>query len=231
MTFPYKLIDLTHDLQPDMPTWSGRCGFDHILHMDYDDFAEPDKFRVMKLKMHAGIGTHMDAPRHCVPHGACVDQFDLNELIFPCVVIDVKEKCHERYAVSMDDILAFEEIHGKIPSGSCVLIQTGWSQFWQQPNMYHNNHVFPSISKEAAAFLLDRGVQALGIDTLSPDSPHNGFPVHQLFLSNGKILIENVAHLEKMPATGAFVFIAPLKIKDGTEAPIRLIAMIKKESL
>lgn len=231
MTFPYELIDLTHDLNSDIPTWSGRCGFNHLLHMDYDDCDGPDKFRVMKLKMHAGIGTHMDAPSHCIPKGICVDQFDLNELIFACVVIDLTDRCHEQYSVCVEDILAFEDLYGKIPSASCVLIKTGWGRFWQTPNAYHNNHVFPSVSKAAAAFLLDRGVQALGIDTLSPDRPDDGFPVHQLFLGHGKIIIENVAYLEKIPTTGSFVLIAPLKIKNGTEAPIRLIAMIKKESL
>lgn len=229
--FPYTLIDLTNTLHAEIPTWNGGCGFQHTLHIDYDDCDGVDKFRVMKVKMHAGIGTHMDAPSHCIPGGAFVDDFDLNKLLFPCIVIDLKEKCHAHYSVGVDDITAFEDTYGMIPSQSCVLIQTGWSQHWNTPKMYHNDHIFPSISKDAAALLLARGVQALGIDTLSPDCPHNGFPVHQLFLSNGKILIENVTNLNDMPAVGAFVLVAPLKIKEGTEASVRLIGLIKKDIL
>jgi kynurenine formamidase len=71
MTFPYKLIDLTHVLDSTIPTWNGGCGFNHDVHIDYADCEAQDKFRVMKVKMHAGIGTHMDAPSHCIPGGIC----------------------------------------------------------------------------------------------------------------------------------------------------------------
>jgi kynurenine formamidase len=49
--------------------------------------------------------------------------------------------------------------------------------------------------------------------------------VHQAFLGSGKILIENVANLDKIPAIGAFIMALPIKIKDATEAPIRLIGL------
>jgi kynurenine formamidase len=65
MIFPYKLIDLTHELDSAIPTWNGGCGFNHDVHVDYSDCQGEDKFRFMKVKMHAGIGTHMDAPSHC----------------------------------------------------------------------------------------------------------------------------------------------------------------------
>ncbi len=54
MTFPYKLIDLTHVLDSTIPTWNGGCGFNHDVHIDYSDCQGEDKFRVMKVKMHAG---------------------------------------------------------------------------------------------------------------------------------------------------------------------------------
>jgi alkylated DNA repair dioxygenase AlkB len=59
--FPYKLIDLTHALDSTIPTWNDRCGFNHDMHIDYSDCEGEDKFRVMKVKMHAGIGTHTDS--------------------------------------------------------------------------------------------------------------------------------------------------------------------------
>ncbi len=74
--------------------------------------------------------------------------------------------------------------------------------------------------------LWERGVSALGIDTLSPDRPEDGFPVHRLFLGADKIIIENVAHLDSMPPAGSFVMVLPMKIKDGTEAPVRLVGLL-----
>lgn len=229
MTFPYKLIDLTHVLDAHIPTWNGGCGFNHSIHLDYDDCEGDTKFRVMKVQMNAGIGTHMDAPSHCIPGGRSIHDLSLKDLCMPCVVIDVASKAHERYRVTVDDILSFESRYGRIADASCVMIKTGWERFWDTPGKYRNNLVFPSVSAEAANVLLERGVSALGIDTLSADRPEDGFPVHQVFLGAGRILIENVANLDMMPASNSFVMVLPLKIKEGTEAPVRLVGLVCKE--
>jgi kynurenine formamidase len=229
MTFPYKLIDLTHVLDSTIPTWPGGCGFHHDVHIDYADCEGEDTFRVMKIGMHAGIGTHMDAPSHCFARRKSIHDFDVNDLVMPCIVMDVSDQCHERYSLSVQNILDFDRIHGPIPKGCCVFVNTGWSQFWHDPLKYRNNHVFPSVSADAASLLLDRGVNALGIDTLSPDRPEDGFPVHRLFLGADKILIENVANLESMPPADGFAMVLPMKIKDGTEAPVRLVGLIERE--
>lgn len=229
MNFPYKLIDLTHTLDTTIPTWNGGCGFNHDVHIDYADCTGEDKFRVMKVGMHAGIGTHMDAPSHCIPGGKCVHEFDVSDLIMPCIVLDVSDQCHERYSLSIEDVKVYESLFGRISAGSCVMVKTGWSQFWPTPIKYHNNHIFPCVSIEAAELLVERGVNALGIDTLSPDRPENGFKVHKTFLGSGKIIIENVANLSHLPSKGSFVMVSPLKIKDGTEAPLRLIGLIERK--
>ncbi len=229
MTFPYKLIDLTHTLEASIPTWNGGCGFNHDVHIDYSDCEGEDKFRVMKMSMHAGIGTHMDAPSHCIQGGKCIHDFYANDLCMPCVVIDVSDKCHALYSVTPEDIVNFESKYGSIAKGSCVMVKTGWNKFWTETEKYRNNHVFPSVSPAAANLLLGRGVSALGIDTLSPDRPEDGFKVHQIFLGAGKILIENVANLDSMPPVGGFIMVLPIKIKDGTEAPVRLIGLIERE--
>jgi kynurenine formamidase len=230
MIFPYKLIDLTHVLDGAIPTWNGGCGFNHDVHIDYSDCTSEDKFRVMKVKMHAGIGTHMDAPSHCISGGKFIHDFDVNDLIMSCVVIDVSDQCHERYSLSAQDVADFESKYGKIADGSCVMVKTGWSKFWHTPSKYHNNHVFPSVSSEAASLLLERGVNALGIDTLSPDRSEDGFKVHKTFLGADKIIIENVANLGSMPPTGGFVMVLPIKIKDGTEAPVRLVGLVENDN-
>lgn len=66
---------------------------------------------------------------------------------------------------------------------------------------------------------------SLGIDTLSPDNEVDGFPVHRLVLGSGKYIIENVANAGLMPPVGAYTFALPIKIQDGAESPIRLVAV------
>lgn len=75
--------------------------------------------------MDAGIGTHIDAPAHCIPNGSTVDQLLLKNLMVPCAVIDVSEIAHERYRVSPLDIKRFEETYGVLSPGMFVMIRTG----------------------------------------------------------------------------------------------------------
>lgn len=176
--------------------------------------------------MHAGIGTHIDAPSHCVPNGSAVDDLPLSSLIAPCVVIDVSQNAHESYRVTPQDIKEFEKEHGQINSGSVVMIRTSWDRFWRESERYRNNFVFPTVSGDAAELLLERGINGLGVDTLSPDRPETHFPVHQLLLSANKYIIENATNLCKLPPQGSVVLALPMKTK-GTEAPMRLIGLIK----
>lgn len=221
---PFTLIDLTHPLENDTPTWGGGCGFDHIMHTDYDPKA-PYSFRTHKIRMHEGIGTHIDAPAHCIPGGKTIDQLDLNDFIAPCVVINVSAHRDERYTLAPEDILAFEDQYAPLPPRSFVIIYTGWSEFWGNREKYRNNLVFPNISAAAAELLLTRDIVGVGIDTLSPDRPEAGFPVHTLLLGAGKYIIENIANALQLPPTGAYTLALPLNIQGGTEAPLRLVGI------
>lgn len=220
-----KLIDLTHTLTPEIPTWYGNCGFYIEITKNYENEGEV-KFCNQKLTLEAGVGTHMDAPVHCIPGSLSIADLPLDVLISPGVMIDISEKAHENYSLTLQDILSFEESHGKIPAGAFVMVYTGWSRHWLTPESYRNEYRFPSISKEAAVFLLKRGVNGLGIDTLSPDRPESGYPVHQLLLAKGKYIIENIANAHLLPPLGSQIFALPLKIAGATEAPMRLIAII-----
>ena len=226
MPFPFLSVDLTHPLSSTTPSWSGSCGFKHEIKLDYDDRPEGVPFRIQKIIMHAGIGTHMDAPSHCVPGGKNIADIPLHDLVVPCVVIDISDHAHERYQVSPHDILVFEKCHGRIPKGCCVMIRTGWEKFWHQPEKYRNNWVFPSVSQDAALLLLERNIVGLGIDTLSPDCGDSGYPVHDNLLGAGRYIIENVAHIKSMPPIGGYSLALPINIVDGTEAPIRLIGLV-----
>ena len=229
--FPYDIVDLTHSLHPEIPTWDESCGFEHAIDHDYDP-NEICKFRIHKLNFKkASVGTHMDAPAHCVPGGITIDQLPLSDLIAPCALIDVSGFSHENYSVSLKDIETYENKYGLIESGSFVMIRTGWEKFWQTPEKYHNNHIYPFIGAEAAEFLLKRNVVGIGIDTLSPDRPEDNFPIHRLFLGAGKYIVENAANLVSLPPSGSFIMALPIKLKDGSEAPIRLVGLIKKKSL
>ncbi|HAT4451848.1 TPA: cyclase family protein [Legionella pneumophila] len=226
MKFPYQLIELTHILDETSPSWEENCGFSSSIVLDYADCTSETSFRVQHLTMPAGMGTHMDAPSHCCPDGLSIDQIPLDKLAAPCVVIDVSQKAHDLYSVVPQDIADFEKKHGLIQPNSFVIIKTGWSRFWDTSIQYRNNYHFPSVSAETATLLVSRGIVGLGIDTLSPDRPDDGYPVHRILLSSGRYIVENIANSEQLPPTGSFVMAFPLKIKQATETPMRLIGLL-----
>ncbi|WP_370664246.1 cyclase family protein [Candidatus Orientia mediorientalis] len=40
------------------------------------------------------------------------------------MVVDISDKCHERYSLSVQDVADFESKYGLIPKGSCVMVKT-----------------------------------------------------------------------------------------------------------
>lgn len=223
---PFKVIDLTHSLNPDIPTWNEGCGFTQQRVLDHDANSAYS-FRTHHIMMEEGIGTHIDAPLHVTPDAKDIASLELNELIAPAIVIDVSAKASAQYRMGIKDIHAFEKQHGAIAPGSFVIIYTGWSKYWTTPHQYRNDLKFPSIDHAAAELLVHkRNIIGLGIDTLSPDCPiDNEYPVHKTVLGANKYIVENIVNAERLPPTGSYTFALPIKIQGGTEAPMRLVGL------
>ncbi len=226
----FSIIDLTHPLSSQVPTWNGSCGFHLEVKLDYDQ-----TFRVQQIKMHAGIGTHIDAPSHRIQGGSAIDDLPLQQLIAPACVIDVSTKAHEDYEISLEDIEHYEKQFGLVPEHSLVIGYTGWSRYWQSPDQYRNEDAngqmhFPVFSKEAAELLLQRNVVGIAIDTLSPDCLDHSFPVHKIILGAEKYIIENIADCSLLPPKGAMVIALPIRAQNATEAPIRIVGLVKKSA-
>lgn len=221
-----RIVDLTHDISPAIPTFDGACGFELPTTVDYHDCTAPNVFRVQRVAMKAGIGTHIDAPAHAIPGGMTIEQLELPNLVTDCVVIRAREEAREGYLFMPADIEAFEKEHGTIAPNTLVLFFSGWDRFWDRPETYLGAHAYPSVHASAAELLLARDIAGIGIDTLSADAGGNDFPVHRLVLGAAKYLIENVANLAHVPPAGATVVVLPMKMADATEAPVRMIALL-----
>ena len=116
-----------------------------------------------------------------------------------------------------------------------MLVHTGWGKFWGDKKAYlgtdkagdTSNLHFPGISKEAAALLAERKVDAVGLDTPSLDhGPSRDFAAHRAFAAANVYGLENVANLDRLPPIGATLIALPMKIKGGTGGPTRIIAII-----
>src|SRR5690242_5404169 len=85
----FKTLDLTHTLSKNAPTWSGQCGFQDRVIVDY-----PEACRVQAIEMNAGTGTHLDAPSHFIPQAKSIADLPLENFIAPLCVIDVSHQAH-----------------------------------------------------------------------------------------------------------------------------------------
>lgn len=183
-------------------------------------------------------GTHIDAPIHFAKNGLTVDQIPPAHLMGEGVVLDIREKVasHPDYTLEVEDIRSWESKHGTIPSNSVVFLLTGWGEYWPDPRRYlgsdtpedpHTLH-FPSFSQASADFLLThRDIRGIGIDTASIDPGQSkDFPVHRLLASRNRFGLENVANLDQLPPRGTWVMAFPMKIREGTGAPVRIVGIL-----
>jgi kynurenine formamidase len=178
----------------------------------------------------------LDAPAHFAQGMWTVDEIPAERLVRPLVVIDVqsKAKSDPDYEVGVQDIADWENAHGEMPPGAVVMAYTGWDFRWNRPKEFHNlaedglPH-FPGFSLEAVEFLVKtRDVVGLGIDTMSVDKgATTTYPVHQFTSKESVYHLENVANLGLVPQSGATVVVAPVKLENGSGAPVRLLALVK----
>jgi len=124
------------------------------------------------------------------------------------------------YQVSVDDISSWEKIHGEIPLGSVVMVLTDSTK---------NTVPSAGYSADAAKFLIEgREVVGLGIDSQSVDSGwSHDRPVYEYALSRSAYVLENVANLDRAPAVGGMVMVAPPKLQNRTNASVRILALAR----
>jgi len=183
-------------------------------------------------------GTHLDAPHHFSEQGDTCDRIPLSRLVARAVVLDVRERTagDPDYRLRVADIEAWEKENGRIPEGAIALLRTGWSMRWPDRKRYlgddlpgdASNLHFPSFGEDAARFLISRRkVAAIGLDTASIDyGPSKDFAVHRVAGAGNVPAFENVANLERVPATGAWVVALPMKIAGGSGGPLRIVALV-----
>lgn len=186
-------------------------------------------------------GTHADAPLHFAQNGRTIDQVPLSEWIGPAVVIDVRDQCarNRDYLLTVADILNWENRYGRIPEGAWVIMYTGIdTQYYPDPVQVLGTDrkgltaipylSFPGFSKESAEFLTtERKIHGIALDTPSIDyGKSQDFPVHRVICGADRLGLENIANLDKLPPSGAMLYVIPMDIRGGTGAPARVFAII-----
>lgn len=227
-----KVVDLTHTLSPDFPTYLGKPG----IEMEREFQFKKDRFNLYWWHIVEHAGTHLDAPLHFSEDGPSADKLPVEQLVVPLAVVNVVQQAEQAadYELSREDLAKWEAKYGRLPAGCCVALHSGWGELaTADPARFAGRDVngsfhFPGFSPEAAAWLLkERQVSGIAVDTLSLDNgASQEFKTHQIWLPSGRWGLENVANLDKVPETGATLVVGASKVKDSTGGPARLIALV-----
>jgi kynurenine formamidase len=233
---PAKLVDLTYSYDQNTVYWPNAEGFRHRK----DTWTITPKgfwYAAGEFTSAEHGGTHIDSPIHFSQGKQTVDQIPVSNLIAPAAVIDVTSAVarNRDYRATAGDVQGWEQSHGAIPPGSIVVFRTGWGRHWPDRKQYLGSDApgdvanlhFPGLSKDAAELLVKRGISGVGIDTASLDhGPSSDFIVHQVLNSANIYGLENVANADRLPLTGATLIALPMKIAEGSGAPVRLVAVL-----
>ena len=238
-----RWIDLTHDFSSETVYWPTSEPF--RLETVFNGITEKGFFYTAYQFCAAEHGgTHIDAPIHFSLGKKTIDQVPIEQLVGEAVTIDASKKAlgNQDYQVSTEDFVAWESANGKIPDNSIVLLYTGFGKYWHDRVKYMGTDKrgqeavkelhFPGLHPEAAKWLVkNRRISAIGLDTPSIDYGQSQlFESHQILFEQNIPVFENVANLDKLPSKGALVIALPMKIKEGSGGPLRIIALVPDES-
>ena len=235
-----ELVDLTHAFDAQTIYWPTEDGFAlergeaGITPGGY--YYEAHRFRAAVLG-----GTHLDAPIHFHDERWHVDEIPVERLVGPGVVVDVRTSAarDRDHQLTVAELEAWERQHGAIPDGAIVLIDTGFARFWPDRVAYMGTDArgpegvaalhFPGLHPDAARWLAqERAVRAVGLDTPSIDhGPSKGFGAHIALCAANVAIFENVANLDTLPPRDFEVVALPMKIRHGSGAPLRIVAIMQ----
>lgn len=242
-----EVVDLTHTLDPDfpvivLPPEFGQCARFRMEEVSAYDHRGPS-WKWHNISMSEHTGTHFDAPVHWisgrdVANGA-VDEIPPEAFVGPVCVIDCSEGAaeDEDFELTVEAIEAWEGAHGPIPADAWVLMRTDWSKRSgaEYLNMREDGAHSPGPTPDAIRFLIEkRGIRGFGTETVGTDAGQGmhyspPFPAHYYLHGAGKYGLQCLKGLDRLPATGAILMAAPLKIRNGTGSPLRVLALVPKE--
>ena len=239
-----KVLDLTAPLGPDTPVidlppiFAASPGVSMEVISRYDDKGPGWYWNTIRMGEHTG--THFDAPVHWITGKDLADNrcdtIPAKRFIAPACVIDVRAEVakNEDYLLTPADLDAWEKKHGRISRGAWVLLCTGWSKRTTKAafiNARDDGPHSPGFHQDTSTLLAkDRDILGVGVETIGTDAGQAGtftppFPNHTIMHGAGKFGLASLCNLDQLPATGAVLIAAPLKIVNGSGSPLRVLAI------
>lgn len=191
-------------------------------------------------------GTHWGAPCHFHVHADCAGALGPSSLVLPAAVIDIRSKVRSDvdYRLKVSDLKSWIQRHGPLPHGAAVIARTGCSKYWGPSTAPHGKTYYncgsrrrglhqPGFSLQAVRWLIRHHVLAnhgaLGTDTFGPDpGTDENFRESSLVFHRHRIDLENMAHLGRLPAKGAWVVVGGPRNIHGSGSPATIFGLVPR---
>jgi arylformamidase len=157
-------------------------------------------------------GTHADAARHFFDDGQSVDQIPLERLIGPAIVLAFDD--------SVRAVGAAELRRHELTEHNRVLLRTRNSALLSQREFVPD---YTYLAPDGAQYLVDQGVELVGIDYLSIEQFHSGqHQTHKILLGKSVVIVEGL-NLSGVPPGEYQLICLPLRIEGCDGAPARAV--------
>jgi arylformamidase len=167
---------------------------------------------VSAIRFGSHTGTHADAARHFFDDGQTVDKIPLERLIGPALLLS--------FADDVRSVGAAELRAHDIKGQTRILLRTRNSAFLSEKQFVKD---YTYLAPDGAQYLVDQGVELVGIDYLSIEQFHSGHHLtHRTLLERSVVIVEGLDL--SVPSPGEYQFIClPLRIEGCDGAPARAV--------
>ena len=202
------IFDISIGIDENLPLWPG----DPELRLHWAaNIEQGDLVNLTELSMGIHTGTHIDAPLHFLPNGKPIDSLSLNVFVGEAQVVAIPQDVNLITVDILQDVCEIDATR--------ILFKTKNSQLWET-SQFQQDYV--ALEASAAQWLVDQGVQLVGIDYLSIAPFNDPAPTHKILLSNDVLIIESLDLRSVEPGLYTLICL-PLKLMGREAAPARPI--------
>ena len=213
---PVPTYDLSHPVETGMQTYPG----DPAVTVTATSTVEADGFRTSALSLGSHTGTHVDAPSHGEADGKSLGEFPVETFRFAAQTADLRGTS-ARAAIGRADLPAADA------DADLLVLHTGWDDHWGTDRYLDH----PYLTREAARWCAEHGYH-VATDTLNVDptptdragdDEPTDFGAHRALLGEGRLIVENLRGLDRLPER--FTLHAYPLALDADGAPVRAVAV------
>lgn len=203
------------------------------IDVSYDQDWSTANSRVCHVSFADHVGTHVDAPSHCIRDGPALEDMDITRLVGEAVCIDLARGDVD-YGYTPEDL---EAAQPAIQEGDIVLVHSGFRDRAAGERIHQT-----FLTAAGALWLVEQGVRAIGCEPGGLEhcwdgihverwddketAEHEAWPAHRVLLGHDVYIIEGLTNLEKIKGQRVRFAALPLLVPGLSGSPVRAVAWV-----